>query len=442
MGATLGQRLRALRSERGLSQAELAGDLVSPSYVSLIEAGKRVPERDVLDGLADRLGCSAQFLESGVPPEEITEQRLRLQFAEIALASGSARDAYDGFAELASVADAEIRTAAQWGRARAQEALGDLDAALATLEDVLEASRANQPGAPGFISVRMAMCRLYRLAGDFARSIEVGEHALTEVRELGLAGCEEETKLASTLVGSYYARGDLFSAQHLASQVIEQAEKVGSRTAMGSAYWNASMVAAQRGQLGLAMDLATRTLALLAESSPDANLAAMRVSYAWLLLRDSPPRLDEADAALDRAYSVLVDVGRSQYIASCEMEMARSAMLRSKFAAAMEFADRAIARLEGGSKPALAKAWALRGLAVVMTGEVQAGIEAITGATQLLEAHGARREAAEAWRELGEALMQRGCLNEAVDALRRAADCAGVRAASISTEVTPAFLDA
>src|SRR5580704_12738572 len=93
MGSSLGQRLRALRIERGLSQAELAGDLVSPSYVSLIEAGRRSPEREVLEGLARKLGCSPILLESGIAPEEINEQRLRLQFAEIALANGDLDEA-------------------------------------------------------------------------------------------------------------------------------------------------------------------------------------------------------------------------------------------------------------------------------------------------------------------------------------------------------------
>jgi transcriptional regulator with XRE-family HTH domain len=435
MGATLGQRLRTLRGERGLSQAELAGDLVSPSYVSLIEAGKRVPERDVLEGLAQRLGCSTQFLESGVPPEEMTQQRLRLQFAEIALASGAAQDAHDAFTELASAANSEIRTAALWGLARAQEALGDLHSALTGLEELLRASRANELGAPGIITVRMAMCRVYKLAGDFSRSIEVGEAGLGEVRELGLEGCEEEIKLASTVVASYWARGDLFSAQHLASQVIDRAEKLGSRTAIGSAYWNASIVAAQRGQLVLALDLATRTMALLAESSPDASLAAMRITYAWLLLRDSPPRVDEADSALGRAYTVLLDVGLSQFIASCETEMARSALLRGELDAAVEIADRAVSRLEGGSNPEVAQARAVRGLALILMGDVQAGIEAVSASAQLLEVLGARREAAEAWRELGEALVQRGRSDEAIQALRRAADCAGARTASIRPSV-------
>jgi hypothetical protein len=64
----------------------------------------------------------------------------------------------------------------------------------------------------------MARCRLYRKAGDFSRSIEVGEDALREVRGLGLEGSEDEIRLASTLVSSYWSRGDLFSAQRLASR--------------------------------------------------------------------------------------------------------------------------------------------------------------------------------------------------------------------------------
>ncbi|HEY2508241.1 MAG TPA: helix-turn-helix transcriptional regulator, partial [Streptosporangiaceae bacterium] len=120
MGSTLGQRLRALRVERGLSQADLAGDLVSASYVSLIESGRRSPERAVLDGLAGRLGCSATYLETGVVPEEINEQRLRLEFAEMALANGAVDEAHERFSELAQLASTELRHAAAWGLVRTE----------------------------------------------------------------------------------------------------------------------------------------------------------------------------------------------------------------------------------------------------------------------------------------------------------------------------------
>jgi transcriptional regulator with XRE-family HTH domain len=435
MGSTLGQRLRVLRNERGLSQADLAGDLVSASYVSLIEAGKRLPEREVLDGLARRLGVSMLYLETGVAPEEITELRLKLQFAEIALANGSNDEAFRLFSELADSASGEIRLGAIWGLARAEEARGNLHEAVSHREALLGASRRGEPGAPGLLKLLIGRCRLYRFAGDFARSIEVGEEALREIRELGLEGTEDEIKLASTLVFSYHLRGDSFSAQHLAGQVIERAEQLASRTAQGNAYWNASLVAAARGHLTQALDMATKTLALLSESSPDLELAVMRVAYAELLLQCDPPRVAEADELLNRAHEVQENLSAGPRLVGCETEMARSALLRYDFEEAVRLAESAISRVSQSGPPGLEKARVVRGLALIMSGQVDTGIAAVTEAARMLEATGSLREAAQAWRELGEALIRRGKSGDAIAALRKAADCAGAQSTSIRDDV-------
>lgn len=429
MAPTLGQRLRALRVERGLSQADLAGDLVSPSYVSLIESGRRSPEREVLEGLAGKLGCSVFYLESGVQPEEINEQRLRLQFAEIALVNGAADEARARFGELAGQSRGEIRHGASWGLARAEEAAGDLHAALTRLDELLDAARAGEPGTPGLLLLLMTRCRLYREAGDFSRSIEVGEDALREVRGLGLEGSEEEIKLASTLVASYWGRGDLFSAQHLVSQVIQRAEQLGSRTAQGSAYWNACLVAEARGQLNLAVDLAQRSLALMSESSMDLNLAGLRVTYAWLLLRLDPPLLAEAEQVLARAHEVLSERSHNLLLVSCETELARCSLLRGDFDEARRIARHAIERgAEGGDTQG---ALVVSGLASILSGSAREGIAEVSAAARSLEETGSQREAAQVWRELAEALLQQDNPEPAIVALQRAADCAGARAPSI-----------
>lgn len=434
MGPTLGQRLRALRVERGLSQADLAGDLVSPSYVSLIESDRRSPEREVLDGLARRLGCSALFLESGVDPEEVNEQRLRLQFAKIARTNGSLNEARDQFTDLLQSVSSEIRHEAIWGLARTQEALGNLHEAMTHLETLQDAALVGEPGAPGLLTLFNARCRIYRMAGDFARSIEVGQTALRQVRELGLDGTEDEIRLASSLVASYWARGDLFSAQHLASEVIERAEKLGSREAQGNAYWNASMVASARGQLTLALELATRTLALISETAPARNLAAMRVTYAWLLLRFDPPQLDEAEGMLARAHEVLTGLSMSPYLASCETELARCALLRGNFDEALETAAQSAGRCAENA-PELGQARVVSGLALTMTGRADEGIAVISEAADQLTGLGSRLDAAQAWRELAEALIQLGRSEQAIQALRQAADCAGARASTIRAEM-------
>jgi len=433
MSGTLGQRLRTLRKELGLSQSELAGDLVSPSYVSLIESGQRSPERDVLDGLARKLGCSVQYLESGIAPEEIAEQRLKLQFAEIALASGSAEEARTQFTELAKADNGEIRLAAAWGLARSLEVLGDLHAGLSHYDRLIDAARSGLPGAPGLLTLLMARCRLYREAGDFGKSIEVGEEALREVRALGLEGTEEEIKLASTLVAAYWGRGDLFSAQHLADQVIERAEKLGSRTARGSAYWNATLVAADAGQLSLALDLAAKTLALIAESPPERYLAEMRVTYGWLLLQCDPPRIEEAEALLTRAHEVISEEAHGPILASCETELARAALMRGDFAAAGQYAATSVGRFTEDGAIEREQAKLIGGLASILGGDVEAGFAVADRAARQLELLGSRLDAAQAYRDLSDALFERGWSEQAVAALRKAADCAGTRPSSVRT---------
>jgi transcriptional regulator with XRE-family HTH domain len=55
--AAFGDRLRALRAERGLSQQGLA-DAAGVAYRSIqyLEAGTRAPQHETLDALADALG--------------------------------------------------------------------------------------------------------------------------------------------------------------------------------------------------------------------------------------------------------------------------------------------------------------------------------------------------------------------------------------------------
>lgn len=63
---TVGQRLRRLRLEAGISQRELAGPGVSYAYISRIEAGTRRPSVKALRVLAERLGVMVEYLETGV----------------------------------------------------------------------------------------------------------------------------------------------------------------------------------------------------------------------------------------------------------------------------------------------------------------------------------------------------------------------------------------
>ncbi|HUD80334.1 MAG TPA: helix-turn-helix domain-containing protein [Streptosporangiaceae bacterium] len=423
MGADLGQRLRAVREERGLSQDDLARDLIPASELALIETGRLVPDIVLIDQLASRLGCAPEYLETGLGDEVITEQRRQLEFAEIAYANGAVRQSCDLFREVYVTAAGRIRHEAALGLARAEEDRGDLRGALEYITALLAAARDGEAGTPGVPVLLMHQCRLYRLDGDLARSIEVGQAGLREVRDLGLEVTEDGIRLASTLVSSYWSRDDMTAAQELAGQVIDLAESLGSRAAQGSAYWNACLVAEASGDLEQAITLARRALALLGESGSDLSLAGLRVTCGWLLLRREPPELDEAEDLLERAHETLADLSATAELGSCETELARIALLRGDFDLAIETAGQAMSRCSDAGAE-LEYAGVISGVAMVMTGQVNEGFATAAAAAIRLADMGSRQDAARAWREIAEAMARQGRTESALTALRQADECA------------------
>ena len=69
--ATLGERLRALRGDNGITQAELAEKIfVSESYIALIELNRRNPSTEIIGKLSDYFGVSTDYLLNGELSEE------------------------------------------------------------------------------------------------------------------------------------------------------------------------------------------------------------------------------------------------------------------------------------------------------------------------------------------------------------------------------------
>lgn len=62
---TIGERIRRLRYERGLSQRDLECDGVTAAYISFIESSRKQASLTVLIKLAERLNVSALYLLTG-----------------------------------------------------------------------------------------------------------------------------------------------------------------------------------------------------------------------------------------------------------------------------------------------------------------------------------------------------------------------------------------
>jgi transcriptional regulator with XRE-family HTH domain len=85
---TIGQRIRRLRYERGLSQRELSGPGVSYAYISRLESGARKPSLKAMRHLARKLGVDPEYLETGEPIPRAARLELQLGDAELMLRLG------------------------------------------------------------------------------------------------------------------------------------------------------------------------------------------------------------------------------------------------------------------------------------------------------------------------------------------------------------------
>src|SRR5205085_6479318 len=119
---TIGSRLKRLRLERGFSQRDLSSPGVSYAYISRIEAGARTPSVKALRMLAQKLGVSVEYLETGRDIRDVDDRELRLADAELELRL--AEDPTDAVNKLDAILDEATRAGDLPSALRARIALG------------------------------------------------------------------------------------------------------------------------------------------------------------------------------------------------------------------------------------------------------------------------------------------------------------------------------
>ena len=423
----LSERIRSERIRAGLSQTALAGHDFSPSYISLIEAGRRVPTDSALAVLAQRLGTSAEFLRHGdkAPSEE--KARLEIGFARLALANGAPLEAKERLLALDLTTISPRHHAEALGAlAQAHEALGELNEAVAVLEPLLSRARGQRRWLEA-AALGNDLVATYHEAGDLGRSIELGESVLQEVEAGGIAGSDEHLRLASTILWSYYERGDLLYATHRAAELISLAEAKGTLRGRGSIYWNASLVAEARGDFVEARRLTERALAYLSEGAASRDLPRLRLHYGWLLLRCEPVDPEGALVQLAQAAQALAVVGSGPEQARCAFEVGRAHLMLGDAGRAEEEARSGLALLDDQAVLDTCNGRLLLGDALAAKGEVPTALETYRWAAQMLGLMTAAREAAAVWRSIGDRLLEHGDLPGALDAYDRALEDAGIR---------------
>ena len=428
--AVLGQRIKNARVAAGMTQAQVAADDVTTAYISRIEDGQRRPDAQLLERMAKRMKTTLDELLVGITRDQALELQVALDHAELEFASGNAAAGLAGadkvLAELDGAAMGTIESQARELRAYAMEATGDLDGAILALEDITATPSADAR----WLKALIALSRCYRDAGDLTRAIAVGEKAERTIDELGIAGLTEAIQLTITVAAAHTTRGDTGHAMRMCQRALAAAEKHNSPIGKASAYWEASILEADKGAFASALTLARRAIAILELGEDARNVARLRAEIANMQLKQDPP---DAVGALD----TLAQVDREMaWSATSTYDVARTLLTRGRAHFLLGDYAEALKCASDSVDLAPKDAPLSRSSSLVLQGQVAFAEQRLTDARQLylesvqiLSGVGADREAAQLWFDLGGLLSEVGETEGALDAFRRAAASTGLTAA-------------
>ncbi len=422
-----------------MSQAQLAGPDLSDSYVSLIESGKRTPTPVVARLLAERLGCTTEFLLHGIEPRQRIDTELSLRHAELELFHGDPAMAADRFSDIVKAAGEEnamLAAHARFGRARALEAQGRIGRAVEAFERLRREAAAHPERLAG-LPLTVALCRCYQRAGDLQRARDLGAQALSQVETLSVDQGELAVELAAALVET--ETGIPFVDRVLDANGVTT---VPDRTGEVLALWQASVTAAEGEDSALAVQLAEDAIAAGRPARMATRMARIALRWARMATTTTPAMGD-----LGRAGELATAAGTVFAGFPGEtLEHARSLIVLSHVRlragepdSATDLANRALDGLVGirGTIPAGAY---LVLAEVALTRSLDAGAE-LRKAQELLSVSTPQpdRETARAWRELGDLWGQAGARENQARAYRRALEAVGIHANVPGTAV-PAVL--
>ena len=129
---SLGQRIKRIRHERGMSLAKVVRDDFSRAFLNQVELGKARPSIRVLRIIADRLGTEVEYLLEG--HQAGVERELALEKGRVLLAQGEARRALMALKPALTSYDWPLGSDARVTRAQGLMAMGRNDEAAEILE--------------------------------------------------------------------------------------------------------------------------------------------------------------------------------------------------------------------------------------------------------------------------------------------------------------------
>lgn len=362
---SLGKRLRKLRLERGLTQADLAKPRYTHAHVSTIESGRRMPSAEALRFFAEKLDVEIEELATGKPPGLAAELALEVEQARHSLSVGDLTDAKDKARSAAQRAKefslSRVHARACEVEARAWEREGDTATAARRYRRAQELLKTEAATAMATAVAGELRCR--NDAGDPHHAVFLGESYLDRLERLNMGTPAAILRVKSALVLAYLNAGSLTEASEAAEQCKRLIPRVNEPDVLAASYVNVAAVQVERGHHADA-EIALAKAEELFEAI-DLHYEAGTALLARGITMARRGDIDEGKRLLVRAAEIFEETDTPSHLANAKMELGRLERVAGNTPAAVANLDDAIELLTENPQPRL-EAWARRELAMAL----------------------------------------------------------------------------
>ena len=432
----IGRRVQQLRTERGLTQKQLAEPAYTPAYVSTLEAGRVRPSEEALRHIAERLGVAYEELATGRPAHLATDLRLRLTDAQRTLATGEAEVAAEQYTAL--LAEAESHglnaecAAALLGLGECALDTGDL----ATARLRFEESEKRLADAP--LPVRVPALRgravSHYLAGELRYSCYLLESTLDELNRGGLHDPDALLLLYAAVIAPYMDMGAHARAAQAAEYALALAPQVGDPALLARMHRSVARTMIAEGRIAEA----DASLGKAAELYRQLQIRTELANCHWMrgYMHAQNGDMERAESELREAQAMHSAQRATLYTSQVAVELADVLHRRGKSDEAAALLHDVLGDLSS-ERGAVHSAAAHRLLGIIAEDarDTETAEEHYVRALSLLERAGAAGDLADLCRLLGDLLRRTGRIEAALDAYRTGL---GHRTAPGTTTLGPA----
>ena len=414
-GPALGERVRALRLARGMTQAQLAGSDFSKGFISLVETGRTSMSLRAMEIIAQRLGVSVSELLAAPPLGPEREMEFLLLRAEADLSAGRAAAALELTAPLVSRTTGLLRARVQRLRGRALAQLRRPEA-VKLLE---EARRAFEAAGVRELVVRTTfdLALAHGRADEFGESLRLVLECERALRSDEVVDRALELQVLSYLADKFVALGDVASADLLTERAKKLAEESADLQTMANLYYTLAITRQEQGDAEAALTYARRSLAAWEQLGTQAQIASTWNTIGWVYLRRK--QFSRAQEALDRAERMAHELHDDRLLAYVLQTRGELALARGAVAEAIRLAT-ASAEHPGASARARALSLLLKAEATARSRAPLPVVRAAFDAALRALAHEGRRLLGQAHQAYFQALERRGRSREASRQARKA----------------------